>query len=153
MTVSRFVFGLVMASALGACGADQSAGAAGDAAAATAPPGEAPAAVEASASAATPASTGTGPLDGLWRCKMNGDIPLGTLAFTGGAYVFQTTNTAWEPNPNSSDGSGEVRFEETFVLPQSGPLKDEFEVTGAFGDGSFINFNTNLGMMFGCRRP
>lgn len=96
---------------------------------------------------------GTGPLDGMWRCKMNGDIPLGTLTFTGGHYVFQTTNTAWEPNPNSSDGSGEVRFEETFVLPQSGPLKDQFEVTGAFGDGSFINFNTNGGLLFGCRKP
>jgi hypothetical protein len=100
---------------------------------------------------ATPASTG--PLDGLWRCKMNGDIPLGTLAFTGGNYTFQTTNTAWEPNPNASDGSGTVTFEETFVLPQTGPLKDAFAVTGAFGDGSFINFNTDLGMMFGCRRP
>jgi len=111
----------------------------------TASPGDAP------QIAATPA--GAGPLDGLWRCKMNGDIPIGTLDFTGGAYTFQTTNTAWEPNPNTSDGSGMVRFEETFILPQSGPLKDKFEVTGAFGDGSFINFNTNLGMMFGCRRP
>lgn len=129
-------------------------------------PGSAPvaAASDAAATAATEASgmeapqiavtpAGTGPLDGTWRCKMNGDIPLGTLTFTGGHYVFQTTNTAWEPNPNSSDGSGEVRFEETFVLPQSGPLKDKFEVTGAFGDGSFVNFNTNGGLLFGCRKP
>lgn len=152
MTVSRFIFGAVMAAALGACGGEPSADITGDPAA-TAPPGEATAGAEASASAAAPASTGAGPLDGLWRCKMNGDIPLGTLTFTGGAYVFQTTNTGWEPNPNKADGSGQVRFEENFILPQSGPLKDSFEVTGAFGDGSFINFNTNLGMMFGCRRP
>ncbi len=99
------------------------------------------------------ASTGSGPLDGIWRCKMNGDIPLGTLEFAGGNYTFRTTNTAWEPNPNPSDGSGAVTFEETFVLPQTGPLKDEFGVTGAFGDGSFVNFNTNLGLLFGCRRP
>jgi hypothetical protein len=152
MTVSRFIFGAVMAAALGACGGQPSADITGDTAS-TAPPGEATADAEASASAAAPASTGAGPLDGLWRCKMNGDIPLGTLTFTGGAYVFQTTNTGWEPNPNKADGSGQVRFEENFILPQSGPLKDSFEVTGAFGDGSFINFNTNLGMMFGCRRP
>jgi len=96
---------------------------------------------------------GAGPLDGIWRCKMNGDIPLGTLDFKGERYTFKTTNTAWEPNPNAADGSGEVRFEETFVLPQSGPLKDSFEVTGAYGDGSFINFNTDQGVLFGCRRP
>ena len=121
--------------------------AAGPAAGAAAP-------VTDSASAAPPAAaTGAGPLDGLWRCKMNGDIPIGTLTFAGGAYTFQTTNTAWEPNPNSSDGSGNVRFEETFILPVDGPLKTKFEVTGAFGDGSFINFNTNGGLLFGCRRP
>lgn len=151
MSGSRFVFGMIMAGALGACGGEPQSGATTDAAAAT--PAETPPAVEAAASTAAPASSGTGPLDGLWRCKMNGDIPIGTLAFTGGAYVFQTTNTAWEPNPNSSDGAGEVRFEENFILPQSGPLKDSFEVTGAFGDGSFINFNTNMGILFGCRRP
>lgn len=112
-----------------------------------------PAAETASAAPPAAAATGTGPLDGLWRCKMNGDIPIGTLTFAGGAYTFQTTNTAWEPNPNSSDGSGNVRFEETFILPVDGPLKTKFEVTGAFGDGSFINFNTNGGLLFGCRRP
>lgn len=95
----------------------------------------------------------TGPLDGVWRCKMNGDIPLRAISFAGSAYQFRTTNTAWEANPNPSDGDGKVRFEDTFVLPVDGPLKDEFAVTGAFGDGSFINFNTDLGMMFGCRRP
>jgi len=84
---------------------------------------------------------------------MNGAIPLGTLTFTGGHYVFQTTNTAWHPSPNTSDGQGEVRFEENFVLPQNGPLKDSFKVTGAFGDGSFINFNNDGGTLFGCRRP
>jgi hypothetical protein len=141
MAASKLVWGFMLAATLGACGGEPAAPAATDA--------STPA--EEAGSAAAP--TGAGPLDGLWRCKMTGDIPLGTLTFTGGDYVFQTTNTAWEPNPNPSDGSGAVRFEENFVLPQSGPLKDSFEVTGAFGDGSFINFNTNLGMMFGCRRP
>lgn len=147
MAASKLVWGFMLAATLGACSGETAAPAANDAAALA---GEAGAQAD-TATPAPPASAG--PLDGIWRCKMNGDIPLGTLAFTGGAYTFQTTNTAWEPNPNSSDGSGEVRFEETFILPQSGPLKDEFEVTGAFGDGSFINFNTNLGILFGCRRP
>lgn len=157
MAAAKVVVGFLLAGTLAACNAEAPQAPATGAEAGA----ETGAAEPANAAAATPdvtpatgaAPTGTGPLDGLWRCKMNGDIPLGTLTFTGGAYVFQTTNTAWEPNPNSSDGSGQVRFEENFILPQSGPLKDSFEVTGAFGDGTFINFNTNLGMMFGCRRP
>lgn len=146
MASSRIVLGFVLAGTLAACGEQAPA----DTNAATAPAAEtgAPPATE----VATPAA-GAGPIDGLWRCKMNGDIPLGTLTFAGGAYVFQTTNTGWEPNPNPADGAGTVKFEENFVLPETGPLKDKFQVTGAFGDGSFINFNTNLGMMFGCRRP
>ncbi len=152
MAASKIILGFILAGTMAACGGGEQPPAAGDA---TAPGGGAqadqpPPAAEA---AAQPAATGAGPLDGVWRCKMNGDIPLGTLTFTGGSYVFQTTNTAWEPNPNSSDGSGMVTFNENFILPDTGPLKDKFEVTGAFGDGSFINFNTNLGMMFGCRRP
>ncbi len=143
MATSKIVLGFFLAGTLAACGGEQ------------APP--APAAGEAIGAApveaAPAAATATGPIDGVWRCKMNGDIPLGTLTFTGMSYAFQTTNTAWEPNPNSADGSGTVTFNENFVLPDTGPLKDQFEVTGAFGDGSFINFNTDLGMMFGCRRP
>jgi hypothetical protein len=147
MAASKLVWGFMLAATLGACGGETAAPAANDAAT---PAGQAGASAE---TAVATAPTGAGPLDGLWRCKMNGDIPLGTLTFTGGNYAFQTTNTAWEPNPNSSDGSGAVRFEENFVLPQSGPLKDSFEVTGAFGDGAFINFNNNGGLLFGCRRP
>lgn len=150
MAASKLILGFMCAATLAACGGESAAPPANEVANETT---EAGAPVDQATATPPVATTGTGPLDGLWRCKMNGDIPLGTLAFTGGAYTFQTTNTAWEPNPNSSDGSGEVRFEETFILPQSGPLKDEFEVTGAFGDGSFINFNTNLGILFGCRRP
>jgi hypothetical protein len=134
---------------LAACGGDMPAGT--DPAGGSATPASA-ATADMTPSAAG-ASTQTGPLDGVWRCKMNGDIPLGTLSFAGSAYQFRTTNTAWELNPNPSDGDGTVRFEDTFLLPVDGPLKDEFAVTGAFGDGSFINFNTDLGMMFGCRRP
>lgn len=149
MIVARLAAGMITAGVLAACGGEPAGVPAGEAAAATTQAAPAPP----SNTAATGKGIGNGPLDGLWRCKMNGDIPLGTLTFTGGHYVFQTTNTAWQPNPNTSDGQGEVRFEENFVLPQSGPLKDSFKVTGAFGDGSFINFNTNLGLMFGCRRP
>jgi hypothetical protein len=142
---------IILAAACGAETGATSTAQGGEPAAATAGPAQ-PASV-AAVEPAPPAAAETGPIDGLWRCKMNGDIPLGTLSFAGGAYTFQTTNTAWEPNPNPSDGSGTVRFEENFVLPVDGPLKTEFEVTGAFGDGSFINFNTNLGILFGCRRP
>lgn len=152
MAMSKVVLGFVLAGTLAACGGEQ-APAAGDA---TTPVGGVQAnatATEGAPAAAQPAPAGAGPVDGVWRCKMVGDIPLGTLTFTGGSYVFQTTNTAWEPNPNTSDGSGTVTFNENFILPETGPLKDEFEVTGAFGDGTFINFNNNLGNLFGCRRP
>ncbi len=153
MAASKLVWGFMVAATLAACGGEATAPAANDAAGQTAEASTqaAPDAIGATAPATAP--TGTGPIDGVWRCKMNGDIPLGTLTFAGGQYTFQTTNTAWEANPNPSDGSGTVTFEDTFVLPLDGPLKTEFGVTGAFGDGSFINFNTNLGMMFGCRRP
>lgn len=152
MAASKLVWGFMYAATLAACGGEAAAPAAGDTADQVAEAG-APAAPDAASAPAATAPTGTGPIDGIWRCKMNGDIPLGTLTFAGGQYTFQTTNTAWEANPNPSDGSGTVTFDDTFVLPQDGPLKTEFGVTGAFGDGSFINFNTDLGMMFGCRRP
>lgn len=153
MAASKLVWGFMCAATLAACGGETAAPASNEAAVQS-PEADAPAALDAASEPAPAAApTGTGPVDGIWRCKMNGDIPLGTLTFAGGQYTFQTTNTAWEPNPNPSDGSGTVTFEDTFVLPQDGPLKTEFGVTGAFGDGSFINFNTNLGMMFGCRRP
>lgn len=153
MIVARLAAGMTIAGVLAACGGEPAGVPTGEAAAGTTQAAPAPPSNPAATGTGIGTGNGTGPLDGLWRCKMNGDIPLGTLTFTGGHYVFQTTNTAWQPNPNTSDGQGEVRFEENFVLPQSGPLKDSFKVTGAFGDGSFINFNTNLGLMFGCRRP
>lgn len=161
MAASKIIVGFVLAGTLAACGgqtpAPADAASAGeiDTAPTAATQADAPptAGSLASTIATGAAPTAAGPLDGLWRCKIIGDIPIGTLTFTGGSYVFQTTNTAWEPNPNPSDGAGTVTFNENFVLPETGPLKDEFEVTGAFGDGSFINFNNNLGMLFGCRRP
>ena len=144
MAGAKIVFGFMAAATLAACSGEQSSPV-------VAAPGEMTTPVAPEQPAAAPATAG--PIDGVWRCKMVGDIPLGTLTFSGGAYTFQTTNTAWEPNPNKSDGAGTVTFNETFALPVDGPLKSEFAVTGAFGDGSFINWNNNLGMLFGCRRP
>ena len=89
----------------------------------------------------------------MYRCKLIGDIAFGTIEFKGGSYTFQTTDTAWRPKPNSSDGSGSVRYDTNYILPETGPLKDKFEVTGAFSDGSFINFNNNSGHLFTCDRP
>ena len=138
MTIQRMMIAAAVASIAAACG-----GPAVDIAA--------PATEE--AVQPTSAAAAAGPIDGVWRCKMVGDIPLGTLNFAGGAYVLQNTNSAWEPTPNASDGSGSVTFDENFALPIDGPLKSQFEVTGAFGDGTFINWNNNGGMLFGCRRP
>ena len=146
MAGAKIVFGFMAAATLAACGGEQAAPVA-------AVPGETATAAPPEPSAPAPSPAAAGPIDGVWRCKMVGDIPLGTLTFSGGAYTFQTTNTAWEPNPNKSDGAGTVTFNETFASPVDGPLKSEFAVTGAFGDGSFINWNNNLGMLFGCRRP
>jgi len=143
MAGAKVVYGFIAAATLAACGGEPAASSDAAAPSASSPEPEQAAAV----------ATTAGPIDGVWRCKMVGDIPLGTLTFTGGAYVFQTTNAAWEPNPNKSDGAGNVTFNETFALPVDGPLKSEFAVTGAFGDGNFINWNNNLGMLFGCRRP
>lgn len=146
MATSKIILGFILAGTLAACGGKQAPAAGGGAQADATATETAPAATQ-------PAAAAAGPVDGVWRCKMVGDIPLGTLTFTGRSYVFQTTNTAWEPNPNTSDGPGTVKFDENFILPETGPLKDEFTVTGAFSDGSFINFNNNLGNLFGCRRP
>lgn len=94
----------------------------------------------------------TGPLDGEWRCKINGDIPIGLITFTGGHYSFRTTTPSWKLNPNQSDGDGVVEFTgDGYILPQTGPLKDGFEVTGAHSD-TVINWNNNLGALMSCQR-
>lgn len=88
-------------------------------------------------------------VDGVWACKANGDIPLGLLEISGDTYSFQTTNTAWEPVDNKSNGSGALSYEGSRIQPVDGPLLDSFEVYGEAENGVLYWYN-DAGALMGC---
>ena len=92
------------------------------------------------------------PGDGSWRCFANGNIPIGTLTMSGDAYEFMVTKTVDFQTPNPDDagsGSGQVEWSGTVFTPLSGPLKDEFGVTGGMtADG--LSLNNARGALMGC---
>ena len=87
--------------------------------------------------------------DGVWECKANGDIPLGLLTIDGASYEYQTTNTAWEPKDDASNGSGELAYEGDLIVPTTGPLLTDFEVNGA-EEAGVLFWNNSFGTLFGC---
>ena len=104
--------------------------------------------------------------NGAWRCKAQGDIPIGVLTITGATYRFQAVrNTAWDPKPNDGlNGSGALRRSGTDLTPTSGPLVTRGRiVSGYFGETSspysgrydYIDFSNAPGNNYflRCHRP
>jgi hypothetical protein len=87
--------------------------------------------------------------DGVWKCNITGDIPIGLVTIAGNSYQFQSTNTVWEPTDDASNGSGSLDYDGSYLWPSSGPLKDDFEVTAFLKDG-LLNWNNNSGLLMSC---
>jgi hypothetical protein len=101
--------------------------------------------------------------DGEWRCLANDDIPIGILAISGESYRFTVTmNMQWRPDrpDDPGNGSGSLRRQGAVFVPDSGPLKDTYQVIGreepwrnATGPGFNLRWNdANGGGLFVCRR-
>jgi hypothetical protein len=91
-------------------------------------------------------------LDGTWRCMLNGNIPLGVVTISGDAYALRSTDVAWRPKPNRSDGDGRLTIAGATLTPVSGPLLTQFEVVGTLS-GPQITWNNARGALFACRKP
>ena len=68
---------------------------------------------------------------GEWRCKAQGDIPIGLLDVTAsGDYKFTVvSNSLWDPKPNDSgNGKGKIGAPEGMLKPLNGPLVDTYEI-------------------------
>lgn len=87
--------------------------------------------------------------DGVWKCAITGDIPIGLVTITGNSYQFQSTNAAWEPTDDASNGGGSLDYDGSYLWPGSGPLKDDFEVTGFLKD-RLLNWNNSNGLLMSC---
>mgnify|MGYP000954107888 CR=1 len=86
----------------------------------------------ASAVLATPAFAG---IDGEWRCKASGDIPIAIVTISGSSYDYQAVrNTAWAPKNDPANGSGEFDIQGDKLYPTSGPLADIFGAVGSYCD-------------------
>lgn len=81
--------------------------------------------------AATPSPSDALP-NARWRCKANGDIPMGTLTVTGSSYQFVVAkNSLWEQKPGDpGNGSGQYQESGNVVTPVSGPLATHYRVVG-----------------------
>lgn len=105
-----------------------------------------------------PASPASALPDARWRCKMNGDIPMGTLTVTGSSYRFVVAkNSLWEEKSGDrGNGAGEYREDGNVVTPLSGPLATVYKVVGEVSpatDGSpVIYFSEGNGglALFAC---
>ncbi len=85
-----------------------------------------------------PASPASALPDARWRCKMNGDIPMGTLTVNGSNYQFVVAkNSLWEQKPGDpGNGAGEYRESGDVVTPISGPLASVYKVVGTVSPGT-----------------
>lgn len=115
--------------------------------------------------AAEAAQTARSP-NGTWRCKAQGDIPIGILTVSGAGYRFQAVrNTAWDPKPGDGlNGSGALRRSGTTLTPTSGPLVTRGRIiSGYFGETSdpwsgrydYIDFSNepDANYFLRCHRP
>lgn len=79
--------------------------------------------------------------DGEWKCIANGNIPIATLSVSGGSYDIETSD--------GGSGSGKLRFEGGSIIPQSGPLADDFVVVGSL-QNSVLYWNNSSGTLMAC---
>jgi hypothetical protein len=84
----------------------------------------------------TISSTAMAGLDGVWRCKASGNIPIALLTISGSSYKMQAvSNSLWAPKPNdSSNGSGSLNIKGNSVTAASGPLADIYGISGTYCD-------------------
>ncbi len=74
---------------------------------------------------------------GSWHCKLNGDIPLGTLTIEAdGSYeMVVAKNSTWERKEgDSGNGTGLLNVNGSMLTPVSGPLSEVYEVVGGYSD-------------------
>lgn len=74
---------------------------------------------------------------GSWRCKATDNIPMATINIDGaGNYaVIVALNSVWDQNVGDpGNGTGTLAFSGNQLIPQSGPLLTEYEVTGVIAD-------------------
>lgn len=79
--------------------------------------------------------------DGSWKCIANGNIPIATLSVSGSSYDIQTSD--------GKTGSGDLDISGDSLVPQSGPLVDEFEVTGSL-QNNVLYWNNSAGTLMAC---
>lgn len=72
-----------------------------------------------------------------WHCKLNGNIPLGTLIIdaAGNYEMIVAANSTWAPKPGDrGNGSGQLQIEGDILTPVSGPLRDVYQVVGGYSE-------------------
>ena len=97
-------------------------------------------------SAASPAFAA----DGTYRCKANGDIPIGVLTLSGSSYEFSVTKTTdFAPAQDPANGGGELEIGGGVLRPLSGPLLTKYEVIGGM-EGDVVFWNNRSGTLMAC---
>jgi hypothetical protein len=72
-----------------------------------------------------------------WHCKLNGNIPLGTLTIdrAGNYEMVVAANSLWDPKEGDpGNGVGQLSVAGNMLSPISGPLRDEYGVVGRYSD-------------------
>ncbi|MCA0432857.1 MAG: hypothetical protein LCH46_06305 [Proteobacteria bacterium] len=79
-------------------------------------------------------STAHAAVEGVWKCKASGNIPIALLTISGNSYDMQAvSDSSWTPKANdSSSGSGGLDIQGNQVLPTSGPLLDIYGAVGSY---------------------
>lgn len=83
-----------------------------------------------------------------WHCKLNGNIPLGTLTIdaAGNYDMVVAANSNWDrKDDDPGNGTGLLAIEGNTLTPTSGPLLDVYEVVGSYSEEHrrFIGWGNN----------
>jgi hypothetical protein len=88
--------------------------------------------------------------DGTYRCKANGDIPIGVLTLSGSNYEFAVTRTTdFAPAQDPANGGGELEIGGGVLRPLSGPLLTKYAVVGGM-EGDVVFWNNRSGTLMAC---
>lgn len=72
-----------------------------------------------------------------WHCKLNGNIPLGTLTIdaAGNYEMVVAANSNWDKKEGDrGNGTGMLTIAGDTLTPTSGPLLDVYEVVGGYSE-------------------